>query len=73
MNNIGTVHIDLNRYDEAVSVLENALALAESSGGVEAVEEKMYICSNLGLIYQRMNHLEKAADYFRRSISTANR
>ncbi len=70
MNNIGTVYIDLNRYQEAVSVLESALALAVGSG---AEEEEMFICSNLGLIYQRMNHLEKAADYFKRSISTAER
>ncbi len=41
--------------------------------GSGAEEEEMFICSNLGLIYQRMNHLEKAADYFKRSISTAER
>ena len=66
-NNIGTVYIDLNRYDVAISVLESALARSQKDDE-ESRELVMYICSNLGLIYQRMNHLEKAEGYFRKSI-----
>jgi len=66
-NNIGIVYIDLNNYDEAISVLESALAHSQKDDE-ESREIAMFICSNLGLIYQRMNHLDKAAGYFRRSI-----
>ena len=69
-NNIGTVYIDLNRYDEAISVLESALARGDSENE-EYRQVTVFICNNLGLIYQRMNHLEKAAGYFRRSIENS--
>ena len=72
LNNTAIVYIDLNRYHEAIAALESALALAENHGeSTKAREVIMFTYSNLGLIYQRMNTLDKAADYFLRSIETS--
>lgn len=73
-NNIGTVHTDLNRPEEAVTCFGKALKLLESRSGEKIFAEiMMFTYNNLGLVNQKMNYLEKAAECYRMSMMVADR
>ncbi len=73
-NNIGTVHTDLNRPEEAISCFGKALELLEDrSGERDCAEIMMFTYNNLGLVNQKMNFLEKAAECYRMSMKIADR
>lgn len=73
-NNIGTVHTDLNRPEEAVSCFGKALKLLEDRSGERIFAEiMMFTYNNLGLVNQKMNYLEKAAECYWMSMEVADR
>lgn len=73
-NNIGTVHTDLNRPEEAVSCFGKALKLLENRSGEKIFAEiMMFTYNNLGLVNQKMNYLEKASECYRLSMKIADR
>ncbi|MBN2587478.1 MAG: tetratricopeptide repeat protein [Candidatus Fermentibacteraceae bacterium] len=73
-NNTGTVYIDRNMIEEAKAIFSRALGyfkdLPEDSGYLEAM---MFTYNNLGLVYQKINDLDRAAECYRKSMRTGER
>jgi len=68
-SNLGFTYINLERYPEAVAILNDALVLSESQ---ELKPLKSKILMNLGLAYARMGDFEKSSEIYQQVITYSN-
>lgn len=73
-NNIGTVLLDLGRFEETETYLRRSLKISEPlSEDRQYAEIMSFAYNNLGLLYQKMNRLEEASECYGKSMRTAQR
>ena len=67
-NNIGTILIQLKRYDEAMTELEIAMELEKEYYFGVLPPDVSYTMHNMGLCYRKKNNLDMAEKWYMRSL-----
>ncbi len=68
LNHFALVLKDLADYEEAIRLLDKALAIAEKTHGVQH-QDVAEILNNLGLVHWKSSRDEKAMEYYDRAVS----
>ena len=68
-SNLGYTYIQLERFDEAIDALNNALELSESH---DLKPNKSKILMNLGTAYTLSNNFEKSSEIYKKVIEYSN-
>ena len=63
--NLGAVHQDLGEFDEAISNLKKALAIAEADENEQRVA---YSLNNLGTVYEKQGNYPLALEHYKQSM-----
>ena len=67
---IGSIYMDLNNYEEALSILKNTLSLAEKTGDSIWI---IYTSHGLGKLYLKEKNYENARLMFEEAMDVANK
>ena len=70
LNNIGSVHTDLEKYYEALKYFKSGYKKAEEIKDVEAMG---MILTNIGIVHYNQGNYEKSTEYYQEAIDLTNR
>ena len=70
LNNIGSVHTDLEKYYEALKYFKSGYKKAEEIKDVEAMG---MILTNIGIVHYNQGNYEKSTEYYQEAIHLINR
>lgn len=65
LNNLGSVHADLRRFDQALAYFQQAAAIAEQAHNNSYLG---MVYNNIGIIYSSLGKYREATDYYDRAI-----
>jgi len=68
LNNIGTVHTDLENYHRALGYFQSGYKLAEE---IKDVKSTGMILNNIGIVHFYLGDYEKSTEYYERAINLA--
>ena len=70
LNNMGSVHTDLEKYYEALKYFKSGYKKAEEIKDVEAMG---MILTNIGIVHYNQGNYEKSTEYYQEAIDLTNR
>ena len=68
LNNIGTVHSDLEDYHEAIAYFQQGYKKAEE---IEDIEAMGMILNNIGIVHFNLGNYEESTEYYQKAIDLA--
>jgi len=75
--NLGAVYLMLQQYEQSREYFESALAYYETlpidETKMTPLHELYTLCNNLGIVYQKLDDLDKSVEYYNRGVVLAKR
>ncbi len=68
LNELGRTYRNISRYDRAIALHKEALAIAEKADNLDF---RVYSLNNLGVAYRRISSLRTAMDYHQKALELA--
>ncbi|WP_373519741.1 tetratricopeptide repeat protein [Pricia sp.] len=68
LNELGRTYRNISQYDMAITLHEEALAIAEKADNLDF---RVYSLNNLGVVYRRISSIRMAMDYNQRALELA--